>query len=232
MQQSGSFGLTEHLERLSRHGDPLEVLEATVDFEHFRPWLAEGLGYGDGSKGGRAPFDPVSMFKAPIPQSRRDPSDARMEYMIRCPAGDASIAERAWPAVVDAVSGLRPRGADAGREHDPALPQPAGGDGRAQASDEGVRPAPEEEGIHPPSRRCSHRLPGNEWPVGSWAPPLFRRPGSATPRMRRRRPRPASRRGRSGRTSRTRRRRRTRTPAGRCRSAARCDTARTARRRR
>lgn len=28
---------------LSKHGDPLEVLDATVDFEYFRGWLAEGL---------------------------------------------------------------------------------------------------------------------------------------------------------------------------------------------
>ena len=62
MQQTGLFGLSEHLERLSRHGDPLEVLEATVDFEYFRGWLVEGLGYGDGSKGGRPPFEPVSML--------------------------------------------------------------------------------------------------------------------------------------------------------------------------
>lgn len=83
MRQSGLFGLTEHLERLSRHGDPLEVLEATVDFEFFRPWLVEGLGYGDGSKGGRPPFDPVSMFKALIVQAQHNLSDARMEFMIR-----------------------------------------------------------------------------------------------------------------------------------------------------
>jgi hypothetical protein len=46
------------------------VAETTVDFEHFRPWLVEGLGYdyGDGAKGGRPPFDPVSIFKALIPQ--------------------------------------------------------------------------------------------------------------------------------------------------------------------
>jgi hypothetical protein len=42
MRQAGLFGLSEHLERLSKHGYPLEVLEATVDFEHFRPWLVEG----------------------------------------------------------------------------------------------------------------------------------------------------------------------------------------------
>jgi transposase, IS5 family len=76
------FGLAEHLERLSKHGDPLEA-RATVDFEHFRGWLVEGLGYGDGAKGGRPPFDPVSMFKALILQAQHNLSDARMEFMIR-----------------------------------------------------------------------------------------------------------------------------------------------------
>jgi IS5 family transposase len=83
MRQAGLFGLSDHLERLSKDGDPLEVLEATVDFEHFRGWLVEGLGYGDGSKGGRPPFDPVSMFKALILQAQHNLSDARMEFMIR-----------------------------------------------------------------------------------------------------------------------------------------------------
>jgi IS5 family transposase len=83
MGQQGLFGLLEHLERLSQDGDPLEVLEATVDFEYFRGWLVEGLGYGDGSKGGRPPFDPVSMFKALILQAQHNLSDKRMEFMIR-----------------------------------------------------------------------------------------------------------------------------------------------------
>ena len=82
MEQWSLFGLSEHLERLSKTGDPLEVLEATVDFEHFRGWLVEGLGYGDGAKGGRPPFDPVSMFKALILKAQHDLSDARMEFMI------------------------------------------------------------------------------------------------------------------------------------------------------
>ncbi|WP_043509103.1 hypothetical protein [Acidiphilium cryptum] len=59
MEAWSLFGLSQHLERLSKIGDPLEVLEATVDFEHFRGWLVEGLGYGDGARGGRPPFDPV-----------------------------------------------------------------------------------------------------------------------------------------------------------------------------
>ena len=83
MRQAGLFGLSEHLERLNRHGGSLEVLEATVDFEHFRGWLVEGLGYGNGSKGGRPPFDPVAMFKALILQAQQNLSDARMEFMIR-----------------------------------------------------------------------------------------------------------------------------------------------------
>ena len=83
MDQRSFFGLAEQLEALSRHGDPLEVLDATVDFEYFRGWLVEGLGYGDGSKGGRPPFDPVSMFKALILQAQHNLSDARMEFMIR-----------------------------------------------------------------------------------------------------------------------------------------------------
>src|SRR6056297_1751272 len=83
MRQAGLFGLSEHLERLTQDGDPLEVLEATVDFEFFRPWLVEGLGYGDGSKGGRPPFDSVAMFKALILQAQRNLRDARMEVLIR-----------------------------------------------------------------------------------------------------------------------------------------------------
>ena len=37
MEAWSLFGLSEHLERLSKTGDPLEVLEATVDFEA-GPW--------------------------------------------------------------------------------------------------------------------------------------------------------------------------------------------------
>ena len=63
MEPRSLFSLADQLDRLSEDGDPLKVLGATVDFEYFRGWLVEGLGYGDGAKGGRPPFDPVSMFK-------------------------------------------------------------------------------------------------------------------------------------------------------------------------
>ena len=83
MDPESLFSLSDHLERLSKDGDPLEVLEATVDFEYFRGWLVEGLGYGDGAKGCRPPFDPVSMFKVLIVQAQHNLSDAKMEFMIR-----------------------------------------------------------------------------------------------------------------------------------------------------
>lgn len=83
MDPKSLFSLSDHLEALSKDGEPLAVLQQTVDFEYFRTWLVEGLGYGDGAKGGRPPFDPVMMFKALILQAQHNLSDARMEFMIR-----------------------------------------------------------------------------------------------------------------------------------------------------
>ena len=53
MHTAGLFDLSDHLERLSQSGDPLEALERHVDFEAFRPVLLEALGYGERPKGGR-----------------------------------------------------------------------------------------------------------------------------------------------------------------------------------
>ena len=83
MHPNGLFGPDDHPGQPGRHGDPLEVPERTVDFEHFRGWLVDGPGYGNGSRGGRAPFGPVSMFRALILQAQHNPSDARMQLMIR-----------------------------------------------------------------------------------------------------------------------------------------------------
>jgi len=43
MRVAGLFGLTDHLERLSATGDPLEALAQHVDFEAFRPVLMTAL---------------------------------------------------------------------------------------------------------------------------------------------------------------------------------------------
>ncbi|MEQ8743978.1 IS5 family transposase [Parasphingorhabdus sp.] len=83
MHPPSLFSLSDHLQRLSKDGDPLEILEGTVDFEQFRDLLIGGLGYSDGKKGGRPPFDPVSMFKVLVVQAQHNLSDARMEFMIR-----------------------------------------------------------------------------------------------------------------------------------------------------
>lgn len=83
MRQAGLFGLSDHLKQLSAYGDPLEELGRIIDFEMFRPTLVGALAYGDGSKGGRPPYDPVAMFKVLILAAQNNVSDARMEYLVR-----------------------------------------------------------------------------------------------------------------------------------------------------
>jgi IS5 family transposase len=80
---SGLFAIGDHLKRLSETGDPLETLNAIIDFEAFRPVLLTGLAYADGSKGGRPPYDPVIMFKVLILAAQNNVSDERMEFLIR-----------------------------------------------------------------------------------------------------------------------------------------------------
>jgi transposase, IS5 family len=63
MRHAGLYGLSGHLKRLSAHGDPLEELARVIDCEAFRPVLVAALADGDGSKGGRPPYDPVAMLK-------------------------------------------------------------------------------------------------------------------------------------------------------------------------
>ncbi len=73
-----------------RHNDavpddkrPLEGLERHVDFEVFYTVLTEALGYGDRPKGGRPPYDWVTMFRILVLASMHNPSDVRMEFLIR-----------------------------------------------------------------------------------------------------------------------------------------------------
>jgi hypothetical protein len=83
MHPRSRISLAEHLDRLSEDGDPLEVLAETVEFERFRPILIQGLSHGNGARGGRPPFDPVTMFKVLVAQAQHKLSEARMEFMIR-----------------------------------------------------------------------------------------------------------------------------------------------------
>ena len=45
MRQSGLFGLSDQLKRLSDCGDPLETMGRVVIFEVFRPALEKALAY-------------------------------------------------------------------------------------------------------------------------------------------------------------------------------------------
>jgi transposase len=83
MRQTGLFGLSNQLKRLSDCGDPLETMSRVVDFEVFRPALEKALPYGDGARGGRPPYDPVAMFKVLILAAQNTVSDARMKFLIR-----------------------------------------------------------------------------------------------------------------------------------------------------
>ena len=70
MRPMGLFDLPDHLARLSATGDPLEVLAKVVDFEVFRAPLEAALGYADGSKGGRPPYDAPGKGEGPTHQRR------------------------------------------------------------------------------------------------------------------------------------------------------------------
>jgi IS5 family transposase len=81
-RQPGLFDVDERLQRLSDLGDQLETFRAAVDFEMFRADLVVALGYGDGTQGGRPPFDPVLMFKILVIQAANNLSDERAEFLI------------------------------------------------------------------------------------------------------------------------------------------------------
>ena len=93
MRQSGLFGLSDHMKRLSADGDPLEVLAQVIGFEAFHPTLLAALSYSDGAKGGRPPYDPVVMLKVLVLAAQNNVSDARMALFARArpPTGRATM---------------------------------------------------------------------------------------------------------------------------------------------
>ena len=72
MYEPGFFAFAGQLKVISRH----------VDFEAFRPTLEAALDYGDRPKGGRPPYDPVTMFKILILGAMNNLSDEGTERMI------------------------------------------------------------------------------------------------------------------------------------------------------
>ena len=80
--QIGFWDVQDRLSQLSRHGDPLEKLSVTVDFEIFRAELAKAAPRGDRSKGGRPPFDPVWKFKMLVFQALNGLSLDKTEFLV------------------------------------------------------------------------------------------------------------------------------------------------------
>lgn len=81
--QRGFFDEENRLSQLSKQNDPLEKLNAHIDFEFFRKDLMMFFDKDkDYSKGGRPSFDYVMMFKILVLQRYYNISDDGMEYAV------------------------------------------------------------------------------------------------------------------------------------------------------
>ncbi len=83
MQQPGFFDLDERYAQLSKQGDPLAALNATIPWSTFRPILKK-LHRGERkSNAGRKPYDVIVMFKLLVLQSLYNLGDEQVEYQVR-----------------------------------------------------------------------------------------------------------------------------------------------------
>ena len=78
----GLFDEQFKFERISKLGDPLEKLDATIEWEVFRNLLNKHLLKEPKGPGGRPPFDYTLMFKILILQEYFGLSDEQMEFQI------------------------------------------------------------------------------------------------------------------------------------------------------
>ncbi|WP_414898185.1 transposase [Rhodovulum sp. YEN HP10] len=82
-KQAGVWSVDERLAEISAGGDPLETLNATVDFERFRPILERAGGKPRSVKGGRPALDVVLKFRMLVLQSLHGLSIEATERMVR-----------------------------------------------------------------------------------------------------------------------------------------------------
>lgn len=80
--QFGFFDESNRLGRLSSMGDPLEKIAQAVDFEIFRPVLAQVFKRDTQKQRGRPPFDLLLMFKILLLQQWYSMADDKTEYLI------------------------------------------------------------------------------------------------------------------------------------------------------
>ena len=83
MGQRSFFDVENRLQSVSKMGDPLERLAATIPWESFRPMLEKVHEKERKSNAGRKPIDVVLMFKALILQTLYNLADEQVEYQIR-----------------------------------------------------------------------------------------------------------------------------------------------------
>jgi len=76
------FGADVQLDRISKLGDPLEKLDAAIDWDMFRATIRKRVRKADYSKGGRPPIDEIVMFKITLLQDWNNISDDKTEFMI------------------------------------------------------------------------------------------------------------------------------------------------------
>ena len=82
-QREHSF-FDEHfrMEAISKHGDPLERLNAVINWDFFMPILQRTENESKKNNAGAKPYSPLLMFKILILQRYYNLSDFQIEYQI------------------------------------------------------------------------------------------------------------------------------------------------------
>ena len=81
-QALGFFDVELRVQWLEAKGNPLSRLDAVIEWESFRPLLAQALDKPAKGPGGRPANDPVKMFKMLVVQRYYNLSDEQAEYQV------------------------------------------------------------------------------------------------------------------------------------------------------
>jgi transposase, IS5 family len=80
--QVGLFDVENKLTQLSALGDPLEKLDAAINWKHFKPVLNKAFRKERKSNAGRPPYEYVMMFKVLVLETMYSLSDDQMQFQI------------------------------------------------------------------------------------------------------------------------------------------------------
>lgn len=83
MSELQRFDLTERYKKLSEFGDPLERLNAVMDWKIFSPLIKVAFRKQRKSPAGRKPYNRLMMFKILVLQTLYNLADGQTEYQIR-----------------------------------------------------------------------------------------------------------------------------------------------------